>query len=836
MNVNDFVILPGSKTGISVKLKAKSVRELQLEKVQLEHDNKEMERRLQQLQSNMSREKLEREKANGYHWKSGQAGLGLQPQLSQNKENVAKISSGKVKLRVLREQAQVPESAKQLGAHKVTSAASTEKPKAKGKACGQCETKTALLVCLDCGEDYCPSCFARIHQKGAMKLHRTTCLQAKVHVPPGKLEAAQQFLKQIYSNESNGKINYEQKKEVKEDPSDIFSSLPKMPTHDIEEASTVPRGVLSKCPNGGSLLHGTFNEEESARFFQEALNQWRSRNSPRKLTEERCCQSWAESVETCEVQTSPPVIKKTMEIQFKEDSLKYMEKLWLKKYRRTPFDTLPDILSDEFNPAKSPINEAYDTLVGEEEKEEEEVVNAHLAAEEMKKYWTDVRKEEPEALPVNLESSLKIEVLEDACEEEPEETASFVIMEAGSDDCDYSGTMSENHRTEADVFLAQAVDISTRSPLSSAVDKENDFTLLRNKHKETPRASALSAQSERMETLGDLSSMEEVSSIPYERATTKEEHTVATKNRSCVSPGQSSSPLALASREPSPMTELLKDCKRAQELRKASPITTSSSVLLQEVALKEKPVRTPYRGLEGFFAVRTNSEEVMLDLLPSPHTGTQSPSSDVSFLGSEQWIRHFSFSECADETVAQDVFTMELSRPSSRLGRQSPRTRASFSISPSERAVLRPFSANQPCYRTSEHTPRPSSAVQRGYKSSATAPLSRAASEISEIENIDVTECDDPSLEDSTDQQALADLESELQSSADLQEELSGITSEDLSASNRYSEMAIQNCTSFHKNHEIKDYSKSYTIRVYDSHTDDEEDTWQDKQQVKELC
>lgn len=39
----------------------RSIRELQLEKVQLELENKEMEKTLQQLQSNMSREKQERE-------------------------------------------------------------------------------------------------------------------------------------------------------------------------------------------------------------------------------------------------------------------------------------------------------------------------------------------------------------------------------------------------------------------------------------------------------------------------------------------------------------------------------------------------------------------------------------------------------------------------------------------------------------------------------------------------------------------------------------------------------------------------------------------------------
>lgn len=44
--------------------------------------------------------------------------------------------------------------------------------------------------------------------------------------------------------------------------------------------------------------------------------------------------------------------------------------------------------------------------------------------------------------------------------------------------------------------------------------------------------------------------------------------------------------------------------------------------------------------------------------------------------------------------------------------------------------------------------------------------MTRAASEISEIEGIDVTEHDDPFLESNTDQQALLDLESELQSNA----------------------------------------------------------------------
>ncbi|NWV62790.1 ZBBX protein, partial [Malurus elegans] len=93
MNANDFVIFPGSKAGSSVRLKKKTVKELQLEKVQLETENREMENRLRQLQSNMSREKEERRKLGAYHWKSGQAGsrtiqARVQAQNNENRKQV----------------------------------------------------------------------------------------------------------------------------------------------------------------------------------------------------------------------------------------------------------------------------------------------------------------------------------------------------------------------------------------------------------------------------------------------------------------------------------------------------------------------------------------------------------------------------------------------------------------------------------------------------------------------------------------------------------------------------------------------------------------------------
>ncbi|KFQ77765.1 Zinc finger B-box domain-containing protein 1, partial [Phoenicopterus ruber ruber] len=145
MNINDFVILPGSKTGTSVRLKAKTARELQLEKVQLETENKEMEKKLRQLQSNMSREKEERKKSRAYHWKSGQAGpMTIQARvLSRSKENNNKVSSGKVKLQILKEQIQEP--VKDPFKHEMANAVAHEKSELRGITRGLCEIKSALL-------------------------------------------------------------------------------------------------------------------------------------------------------------------------------------------------------------------------------------------------------------------------------------------------------------------------------------------------------------------------------------------------------------------------------------------------------------------------------------------------------------------------------------------------------------------------------------------------------------------------------------------------------------------------------------------------------------------
>ncbi|XP_054241734.1 zinc finger B-box domain-containing protein 1 [Indicator indicator] len=389
MNINDFVILPGSKTGTSVRLKAKTVRELQLEKVQLQTENEEMEKRLQQLKSNMSREKEERKASSAYHWKSGQTRpMTTQAQvLSQRRENNNKVSSGKVKLQILKEQIQEP--VKERIRHEVANAVAHEKSQGKRIAPGIHEIKSALLQ-----------------------------TEANRHV--GNLEILDHFSTE--GNLNGPKINCEQKK-VKVTP-DKFSSL-LMSAGSAEEPPSE-----STCPSlenqeKGLLLNGTFNEEESARSFQEALLQWRKGNRDDR-EHPRASEVLSESVGISEVQTNPTVTKEPIQIEFKKDGLSYMEKLLLKKYRRTPVDQISGSCIKDVRPVQTVSVHQAVTGGGEGEDDDDDVND--LTAEEVKRYWTSVfRKGTPNTVSERPESSLQIEFLDDSYGNDLEESSDISV-------------------------------------------------------------------------------------------------------------------------------------------------------------------------------------------------------------------------------------------------------------------------------------------------------------------------------------------------------------------------------------------------------------------------
>uniref|UniRef100_A0A3Q2Y929 Uncharacterized protein n=1 Tax=Hippocampus comes TaxID=109280 RepID=A0A3Q2Y929_HIPCM len=73
-----------------------------------------------------------------------------------------------------------------------------------------------------------------------------------------------------------------------------------------------------------SLLGGEYDEEESARSFQEALKEWRN---------QRC----DNAIEPVTIWTQTEGSSIPVQVQFPERSLSYMDRLLLKRYRRYRF-------------------------------------------------------------------------------------------------------------------------------------------------------------------------------------------------------------------------------------------------------------------------------------------------------------------------------------------------------------------------------------------------------------------------------------------------------------------------------------------------------------------
>ncbi|XP_054692092.1 zinc finger B-box domain-containing protein 1 isoform X1 [Grus americana] len=759
MNTNGFVILPGSKTGTSVRLKAKTVRELQLEKVQLETENKEMEKKLRQLQSNMSREKEERKKSSAYHWKSGKAGpMTIQARvLSKSKENNNKVSSGKVKLQILKEQIQEP--VKEPFKHEMVNAVAHEKSEVKGIACGLCEIKSALLT------------------------------EANIHV--GKLEVIDHFIKEVNLNES--KINHEQKKvnSKHQVTSDKFSSLPAS-VGSAEEVSPESTCTGLENQDKGLLLNGVFNEEESAKSFQEALTQWRKGNCDHR--EELCASEvLPESVGICEVQTDLTVLKEPIQIEFKKDGLTYMEKLLLKKYRRTPVDQISGSCIKDLR-AMQTLSVHQAVIEGGGEGDDGDVDD--LTVEEVKRYWTSVFREEvPNTISESAESSLKIEFLDDSYGKDLEESSNLLEMGAGA--------MGVNKQGKTEPFQQ-----CRRNPVSSKEVSQEKMVVC--SHLET-------------------------------NAVQKESIKLKTTRRSLSSyklPEKIANPTELMSNKYLLETQLQENNEDSQELHSVCasqsvvlPVITKSSVL-QDVAKRQKSVSTQYWGLEGFFVVGANPKQVMLEAHASLCADCHPMDSSIPFPGDAKWVPERSLSEYADDFLVQGVLESQLNRPSS--GLETPHGIFPLMVAwrpYPENDSRRPWSTNTLCCKLTGNCP---TNTQPRPKSS---PLQvfRVDTEISKHKCLDVTKQDEYLWEYIAAQEALLTLGEELQSYTSPEKHYS-LTSGDVTSSSSHSEKIRRNTTNFHKNPELKDHNRVDTLGGWDeSQMDDEEEILEDKQQVLAL-
>ncbi|XP_069648893.1 zinc finger B-box domain-containing protein 1 isoform X1 [Haliaeetus albicilla] len=759
MNINDFVILPGSKTGTSVRLKAKTVRELQLEKVQLETETKEMEKKLRQLQSNMSKEKEERKKSSAYHWKSGQAGrMTIQARvLSQSKENNNKVSSGKVKLQILKEQIQEP--AKEPFQHEMANAVAHEKSEVKGIACGLCEIKSSLLT------------------------------EANKHV--GKLEVVDHFIKEVNLNES--KINHEQKKvnSKHQVTSDKFSSL-LVSEGSAEELSSESTYTGLENQDKGLLLNGTFKKDEPAESFQEALLQWRKGN--RDYREQlHASEVLSESMGICEVQTNLTVMKEPIQIEFKKDGLSYMEKLLLKKYRRTPVDQISGSFIKDLRPVQT-LGVHQSVTGGGGEGDDDDVYD--LTVEEVKRYWTSVFKEEvPKTISESAESSLKIEFLDDSYGKDLEKSSDFLEMEAGA------MGMNKQGKTEPLKHCG-------RNPVSSKEVFQEKMVVCSHLEK-----SAMQKESVKLKTMRRSLS-------------------------SCKLPEKISNPTELMSNKYLFETQLQKNNKDSQELDSICnsqslglPVITKSSVL-QDIAKRQKSVSTRYWGLEGFFVVGTNPKQVMPEARSSLCADSSPMDSNILFPGEGKWVTERSLSEYADDSVVQGVLESQLNRPSSGLETQnriSP-LMVAWRLYPGNDS-RRPWSTHVLHCKLTGNCP---TNTQPGPKSSPMH-MFRIDTEKSKYKCLDRTKQDEFLWEYNADQEALLALEKELCSHIGPEKPYS-LTSEDVTSSSSHSEKVCRNTTDFHENLELKDHSRVDTLRGWDeSQMDDEEEILEDKQQVLAL-
>ncbi|XP_042342870.1 zinc finger B-box domain-containing protein 1 [Plectropomus leopardus] len=357
MNLNDFVVLPNNKAK-SVKLNARNLREQHMETVTLAQESREMEEKLQQLKESMSKEKEERGHSGGFRWKSGQCGSlnsnALTNSSKETKENrFKKLSAGKVKIRMLKDepltalpQPPPPPPNPAIGLQ------TTRKNRLRGTYCGQCEVQTAGLMCTECTEDYCLSCFTKFHQKGALKLHRMVPIQTDLQTHVSTQDVVSCLQKQInpsfypstFTSPAVAKAT-----QLHPNPSQILA----VNHGEGEMVELIKKGQKREDETGfpSSLLRGEYNEEEAARSFQEALRQWRERKSDGAGEPKNEGAMWTpiRSVSVSSMATQADLAPQRgaegregrvpVRVEFTESSLTYMDRLLLKKHRRTPIET-----------------------------------------------------------------------------------------------------------------------------------------------------------------------------------------------------------------------------------------------------------------------------------------------------------------------------------------------------------------------------------------------------------------------------------------------------------------------------------------------------------------
>ncbi|CAB4013362.1 Hypothetical predicted protein, partial [Paramuricea clavata] len=166
--------------------------------------------------------------------------------------------------------------------------------------CGQCEKIASVWHCHDCSEKYCDGCFNQFHLRGALRKHTKTRVEAG---------AAKEITQQAPAT-------------ARQEDS-IFKSY----------------GVTTETPttandhtNGPSLLNGSYDEEESANSFAQALQEWRNQNKAAKISPRNPLVCTDTSCGTSNESITHQDDKKELTIKF-NSSISYGDRLYLKKNR-----------------------------------------------------------------------------------------------------------------------------------------------------------------------------------------------------------------------------------------------------------------------------------------------------------------------------------------------------------------------------------------------------------------------------------------------------------------------------------------------------------------------
>lgn len=385
-----------------------------------------MEEKLQQLKESMSKEKEERGHSSDFRWKSGQCGPlnsnASTDSAKRNKENILqKLSAGKVKIRVLKDEPlTAPAQPLPPAPPPTIGLRSTRKHRLRGTACGQCEVKSAGLMCAECTENYCVGCFTRFHQKGALKLHRIIPIQLDLQTHVSTPDVVSCFQKDLDSHPRtliSPKPSSESKPGHTITPTASTRPGEQSPQKGAEvaetqvlrgndgeqkRAETIGEGPERKDQRGlpSGLLRGEYNEEESARSFLEALRQWRGEKNDGAGKPMSEGAMWTPvlpvSVSAMATQTDLAPDRGAERrvgggMEPRERSLPYMDRLLLKKHRRSPIEMCLSLACDT-NLSTSTEEETASELTAQEE--DFRHYCASLFAVPVSSSWTEITRPE----------------------------------------------------------------------------------------------------------------------------------------------------------------------------------------------------------------------------------------------------------------------------------------------------------------------------------------------------------------------------------------------------------------------------------------------------------